>query len=99
MLASQLTLGSMISYHKNYFGYCDNINVVYLFDNPVQHQRTRHIEMDIHFVCEKVAHGQVRVLHIFSRFQIVDIFIKGLPLQHFDDFSRLSQYSFPSNFD
>jgi hypothetical protein len=66
--------------------YCDNISAVYLSDNPVQHQHTKHIEMDIHFVREKVARGQVRVLHIPSRFQIVDIFTKGLPLQLFDDF-------------
>jgi len=42
--------------------------------------------MDIHFVCEKVAHGQVRVLHVLSRYQIADIFTKGLPLVLFEDF-------------
>nr|GFA87079.1 ribonuclease H-like domain-containing protein [Tanacetum cinerariifolium] len=30
--------------------YCDNVSVVYLSSNPVQHQRTKHIEIDIHFV-------------------------------------------------
>ena len=66
--------------------YCDNISAVYLSGNPVQHQRTKHIEMDIHFVREKVARGQVRVLHVPSRYQIADIFTKGLPLHLFDDF-------------
>jgi hypothetical protein len=42
--------------------------------------------MDIHFVREKVARSQVRVLHVPSRYQIADIFTKGLPLQLFDDF-------------
>jgi len=42
--------------------------------------------MVIHFVREKVARGQVRVLHVPSRYQIADIFTKGLPLQLFDDF-------------
>lgn len=32
--------------------YCDNVFAVYLSKNPVQHQRTKHIEMDIHFVHE-----------------------------------------------
>jgi hypothetical protein len=44
--------------------------------------------MDIHFVREKVAKGQVRVLHVPSRYQIADIFIKGLPQQLFDDFNN-----------
>ncbi|XP_020259706.1 uncharacterized protein LOC109836255 [Asparagus officinalis] len=38
--------------------YCDNISAIYLSGNPVNHQRTKHIEMDIHFVREKVAKGQ-----------------------------------------
>jgi hypothetical protein len=38
--------------------YYDNVSVVYLSDNPVQHQRTKHIEIDIHFVREKVRIGQ-----------------------------------------
>jgi hypothetical protein len=32
--------------------YCDNISVVYLSNNPVQHQRTKHVEIDLHFVRE-----------------------------------------------
>jgi hypothetical protein len=37
-------------------------------------------------MCEKVAKGQVYVLHVSSRNQITDIFTKGLPLQLFEDF-------------
>ena len=66
--------------------YCDNISAIYLSGNPVQHQRTKHIEMDIHFVREKVARGEVRVRHVPSRNQIADIFTKGLPLILFADF-------------
>lgn len=54
-------------------------------NNPIQHQWTKHIEMDILFVPEKVARGQVRV-HVPSRYQIADIFTKGLPRFLFDDF-------------
>ncbi|XP_055819236.1 uncharacterized mitochondrial protein AtMg00810-like [Solanum dulcamara] len=40
--------------------YCDNVSAIYLAGNPFQHQRTKHIEMDIHFVREKVARGQIK---------------------------------------
>ncbi|GJX23148.1 ribonuclease H-like domain-containing protein [Tanacetum coccineum] len=58
--------------------YCDNVSAVYMSANPVQHQRTKHIEIDIHFVRDKVAARHVRVLHVPSRFQYGDIFTKGL---------------------
>jgi hypothetical protein len=48
--------------------YCDNVSGVYLSSNPAQYQRTKHIEMDIYFMREKVARGQVRVLHVSSPF-------------------------------
>nr|GEV84794.1 ribonuclease H-like domain-containing protein [Tanacetum cinerariifolium] len=38
----------------------DNVSAVYLSCNPVQHQRTKHIEIDIHFVRDLVAAGEVR---------------------------------------
>jgi hypothetical protein len=65
--------------------YCDNISAVYMSNNPVQHRRTKHIEIDIHFVREKVALGQVRVLHVPTTAQFVDIFTKGLPTQPFSN--------------
>ena len=78
--------------------YCDNVSVVYLSGNPVHHQHTKHIEMDIHFVREKVQRGDVRVLHVPSRYQIADIFTKGLPQILFDDFrSSLSVHKPPAS--
>ncbi|GJX74260.1 ribonuclease H-like domain-containing protein [Tanacetum coccineum] len=49
---------------------------VYLSCNPVQHQRTKHIKIDILFVRDLVATGQVQVLHVPSRYQFADIFTK-----------------------
>ncbi|GJY72422.1 ribonuclease H-like domain-containing protein [Tanacetum coccineum] len=61
---------------------------VYLSSNPMQHQRTKHIENDIHFV---------RVLHVPSRYQYADVFTKSLPTVLFDEFrSSLSVRSSPA---
>ena len=66
--------------------YCDNISVVYLSTNAVQHQRTKHVEIDLHFVRERVAFGDVRVLHVPTSSQYADIFTKGLPSTVFTEF-------------
>ncbi|KAJ9556522.1 hypothetical protein OSB04_011136 [Centaurea solstitialis] len=66
--------------------FCDNVSAMYLASNPVQHQRTKHVEIDLHFVRERVAIGHVRVLHVPSAYQYADIFTKGLPASLFLDF-------------
>lgn len=66
--------------------YCDNGSVIYLFGNPVQHHRTKHIEMYIHFIRKQVACGQARVLHVSFGHQITYIFTKGLSRILFDNF-------------
>jgi hypothetical protein len=66
--------------------YCDNISAVCMSSNPIQHQRTKHIEIDLHFVRERVALGDVRVLHVPTTSQFADIFTKGLPSSVFCEF-------------
>ena len=48
--------------------YYDNVSAIYLSGNPVQDQRTKYVEMDIHFGREKVQQGDVWVLHVPSRY-------------------------------
>nr|GFA88834.1 ribonuclease H-like domain-containing protein [Tanacetum cinerariifolium] len=74
--------------------YCDNVSAVYLSLNPVQHQRTKHIEIDIPFVRDLVSTGRIRVIHVPSHYQYADIFTKRLPSTLFDEFrSSLSKYA------
>jgi hypothetical protein len=66
--------------------YCDNISAMYLSTNPVQHQRTKNVEIDLYFIREKAVISQVRVLHVPMTSQFTDIFIKGLPSSVFNEF-------------
>jgi hypothetical protein len=60
----QLLMGLHSPLTRSSLVYCDNVSAVYMSSNPVQHQRTKHIEIDLHFVRDKVAVGDVRVLHV-----------------------------------
>ncbi|TQE01264.1 hypothetical protein C1H46_013171 [Malus baccata] len=58
--------------------YCDNISGIALSSNPVFHSRVKHIEIDYHFVRERVIRGDLHVLHVSSKEQFADILTKGL---------------------
>nr|GEV95788.1 ribonuclease H-like domain-containing protein [Tanacetum cinerariifolium] len=60
-----------------------------------QHQRTKYIEIDIHFVRDLVAAGQVRVLRVPSRYQFADIFTKGISSALFEEFRSRFSVRFP----
>jgi len=63
--------------------WCDNLGATYLSANPVFHARTKHVEVDFHFVREKVARGQLAVQFISTDDQIADVFTKPLPTPRF----------------
>ncbi|KAM2666633.1 hypothetical protein EV2_018442 [Malus domestica] len=63
--------------------HCDNISTISLASNPVFHARTRHVEVDYHFVREKVVCNELRVLFLSTHDQIADIFTKGLSVTRF----------------
>nr|GEX52261.1 NBS-containing resistance-like protein [Tanacetum cinerariifolium] len=67
--------------------YCHNVSAVYLSTNPVQHQRTKHIEIDIHFVREYVASDQLRVLHVLLDFSMQIFLLRVSPRLYFLSFA------------
>jgi hypothetical protein len=71
---------------KSTIVYCGNVSAVYLFTNPIQHQHTKHVEIDLHFVRERMTIGDVRILHVPMTSQFTDIFAKGLPTSVFFKF-------------
>ncbi|GKE10944.1 gag/pol polyprotein [Tanacetum coccineum] len=57
----------------------DNLGATYLSANSIFRAPTKHVEIDYHFVREKVAQGDLRVQHISTHDQIADFFTKPLP--------------------
>lgn len=63
--------------------WCDNRSAIALANNPVFHARTKHIEIDYHFIREQVLAKCIVIYFIGSNAQIADIFTKGLPVSRF----------------
>jgi histone deacetylase 1/2 len=66
--------------------WCDNIGAKYLSANPVFHARTKHIEVDYHFVRERVARGLLEIDFVPSGDQIADGFTKPLSVRLLENF-------------
>jgi histone deacetylase 1/2 len=68
--------------------WCDNIGATYLSANPVFHARTKHIEVDYHFVRERVARRLLDIRFIPSGDQLADGFTKSLSSRQLEAFRR-----------
>ncbi|GJU54105.1 retrovirus-related pol polyprotein from transposon TNT 1-94 [Tanacetum coccineum] len=64
--------------------YCDSQSVIAISCNPVQHSRTKHINIRYHFIKEHVEKGTTELCFVRTEYQLADLFRKALPKERFE---------------
>jgi len=79
----------MYGLQENVCIHVDNQGAIALAKNPVQHQRSKHIDIRYHFVRDEIQSGNVRLEYIPTELNVADVFTKPVSRVRFDSFVNL----------
>ena len=65
--------------------YCDNLSAINISKNPIQHSRTKHIDIRHHYIRELVEDKVIKLEHVTTEMQLADIFTKALDANQFEN--------------
>jgi len=65
--------------------YCDNMSAIAIAHNLVPHDRTKHVEIDRHFIKEKLEAGIISFSFVRSELQLADVLTKGVSSKVFNE--------------
>jgi hypothetical protein len=68
--------------------WCDNMEAKYLASNPIFHGRMKHIEVDYHFIRDRVSKKLLDVRFISINDQVADVFTRALPQRRLLELQR-----------
>ena len=65
--------------------FCDNLSAINISKNPIQHSRTKHIDIRHHFIRDLVEDKVITLEHVATDLQLADIFTKALDATQFEN--------------
>jgi hypothetical protein len=65
---------------------CDNQSYINMIENPIFHDRSKHIEIRYHYICDMVQRGDIKLQYISMDEQVVDVMTKPISCVKFEHF-------------